>query len=250
MALTGETGLALSSGREAVEKIFSGISYQPAQDITFDEWTVDVFVLCRWGGRVQFYIGDAIIFGQKKFGESYSQALNPDDLGMEMQTIYNYVWVCRAIPPERRRGELSWEHHKLVAAQPPDLQDYWLARAAEEHMSTRELRDAIRGKLPGEEKVVDFARTKAVLLGEFLMMPMVSEEQRDEWLGGLTNKEREVLAGEMGQALLVLENLSRRVLFTSSGPGTYGAWSNGQKARTWYEKTGDPLDFSYQHDTM
>lgn len=183
------------------------ISYSAPTDISFDDWSADVYLLGRFQARIPFHLGDAIIFGQKAFGEEYSQALDPDELGLSMQTIYNYVWVCRAIPQERRRPELSWEHHKIVAGQVPDLQDYWLERCVQEHLSTRELRDVMRGKSIEIVEENEFGRSSRKLLGEFLLLPLVSAEERGTWLEQLTKREEEELQEAAEGAIETLQSI-------------------------------------------
>lgn len=205
--MSGETAPALLSGLSAASTRLTDISYSPPADLPFDDWAVDVYVLGRIQARIPFYLGDAIIFGQNAFGEEYSQALDPDELGLSMQTIYNYVWVCRAIPPERRRPELSWEHHKIVAGQIPDLQDYWLERCIKEHLSTRELRDAMSGKSMEIVEENEFGRSPRKLLGEFLLLPLVSAEERGAWLERLTKREEEALQESAEEAIETLQSL-------------------------------------------
>lgn len=56
--------------------------------------------------------------------------------------IRELVKVYRAFPEESMRvPELSWYHHRLAANTPDPLK--WIAKAAEEHLSTRQLRELI-----------------------------------------------------------------------------------------------------------
>ncbi|HUE14980.1 MAG TPA: hypothetical protein VMR25_12495, partial [Planctomycetaceae bacterium] len=95
-------------------------------DITFDKWlefgtsTKIVEDACRW------QIGAWALFGERKFGEAYSQAITADNA----ETIRQRRWVYERVPAERRREDLSWSHHRAVAVlDVPEQQDELLALA-------------------------------------------------------------------------------------------------------------------------
>jgi hypothetical protein len=175
---------------------FTEVGWIPPEHLAYQEWEGHTFAVSRIGSAINFFIGDAIIYGQDNFGETYSQVV--DELGLDMQTVYNYVWVARSIPIERRVIGLSWEHHKIVAGQVDDLQDYWLARALEEGWSTRDLRGAMKGNPPALLENTDgFVRPTKTLIVEFLMLAIASDDDATEWLRGLSDAESEKLAGEL-----------------------------------------------------
>jgi hypothetical protein len=89
-----------------------------------------------------FVVGDLLIYSENRFGETYAQIA--DAFGLAPQTLMNRVYVCNAIPYERRVPGLSFSTHALVAAMKPAEQKRWLKRASENNWSRAELATAIR----------------------------------------------------------------------------------------------------------
>ena len=88
---------------------------------------------------VMWWIGDWLRFGDGKWGETSAQAVSMT--GRQEQTLLDAQWVAsKFVDNSRRREELSWSHHKEVAALPPAEADELLDLAEREGLSTRELR--------------------------------------------------------------------------------------------------------------
>ncbi|MFD9793392.1 LmbU family transcriptional regulator [Streptomyces sp. NPDC059070] len=96
-----------------------------------------------------WWAGDWLVYGDHTYPDRYRDAVERTSL--DYQTLRNYAWVARKFAPQRRRSELSFQHHQEVAALPPDEQDAWLDRAVEAQWSKAELRRQIRRKPDGEE---------------------------------------------------------------------------------------------------
>lgn len=71
---------------------------------------------------------------------SQAQALT----GLSDKTLMNVRAVGRGIPKERRQEHVEFALHSEVVAMGSAEQDEWLRRAADENLTRRELRDAIR----------------------------------------------------------------------------------------------------------
>lgn len=64
----------------------------------------------------QWWLGDWMLTGEDRFGETaYGFFTDPY---FDEKTMAAYVRVAQAVPPEHRRAELSWTHHKIVAKLP------------------------------------------------------------------------------------------------------------------------------------
>lgn len=110
--------------------------------------------LLRGAGQVKtatsFWIGDAILFAEARYGERYAQAMEAS--GLTYATLSNYVYVCRQIPRGRRRKayeegrwtELRFGHFEAVARLEPPAQDRWLDEASAKGWTRDDLRDALK----------------------------------------------------------------------------------------------------------
>lgn len=113
-----------------------------SDEITFDEWCRLGDILRNVGGAVQFWIGDWIRFGENKWGEMYSQAI--ETTGLDYQTLMDAVYVARNVEFSLRNENLTWSHHRAVApVQDREEQRYWLDKAEDEKLPYRELRRLI-----------------------------------------------------------------------------------------------------------
>jgi len=120
--------------------------------LTFEDWSAMLAWLEAVEVGVQWWIGDAMIYGEQVFGEMYSQALSAT--GWQLKTIEQYRWVCSKVPFRNRRSDLSFFHHREVADLQEDQQAEWLARAAkgdDDQWSTDRLRQELNAAKHGEK---------------------------------------------------------------------------------------------------
>lgn len=114
-------------------------------DLTYDQWKRRFRKARQIKKNINFILGDLALYGDDHFGEGsdydYTQEIPAD---MSGETIRNAMWVCRNVPPERRREELFYSHHKEVAHLPGEAQTRWLQKAIDNGWSTRELIDEMR----------------------------------------------------------------------------------------------------------
>ncbi len=89
-------------------------------------------------------IGDWLNFGEGVYGERWAQAASKTRLSPD--TLQHYQFVCRQIPESRRRIELSFSVHAVVARLNPKEQTYWLKKAVTKDWGEKELRSAIAAK--------------------------------------------------------------------------------------------------------
>lgn len=111
-------------------------------NLPFEDFEHLCWMLGRFHEAVRFAIGDAIIAGEALYGEAAYQAF--EALNLSEDGRREYVRVAQAVPRARRRKDLSWSHHRAVAALEPAEQKEWLRRAAEEGLSHHALRDELR----------------------------------------------------------------------------------------------------------
>jgi DNA modification methylase len=110
--------------------------------LAYTEWESLGEELTEIEGAVQWWIGDWINYGEKEYGETYTQAL--DETGLDYQTLRNEKWVSSEIELSRRRDNLSWSHHAEIARlETEEEQDKFFNDAEKEKWSVQNLRREI-----------------------------------------------------------------------------------------------------------
>jgi hypothetical protein len=129
--------------RRALRPTATGICFDPL--LPFESWSAIGARIAVHANASAWWLGDWIIFGRMKYGRRYAEAISAT--GLDYQTLRNYACVARRFEPERRRPDLSFQHHAELAALPDALQDRWLAQAAAGRWSKAELRRRVRASI-------------------------------------------------------------------------------------------------------
>jgi DNA modification methylase len=94
--------------------------------------------------RIHWALADALIFGERKYGETYANAVKLT--GMKAETLMNIASVGRKIETSRRREDVEFWDHREVAALPPKVADALLDDHVQQGWTRHELRDKARQK--------------------------------------------------------------------------------------------------------
>lgn len=121
---------------------FTPTSLNINKDLPIEDWENIGGLLKNIDRANQWWLGDWMNYGEGKYGEMYSQALEATDY--EYGTLRNLKWVAENIKMSSRRDNLSFKHHTEVAKFSPELQDEFLKKAEENKWSVSELRDSIK----------------------------------------------------------------------------------------------------------
>lgn len=121
-------------------------AYRPTALELTDAMPLEAWLdLCRSLGAMaaghQWWIGDALVYGEERYGEESAQG--ESELGLAPQTALNYRYVASRLEPRRRRSDLTWSHHAEVARLSGEAQERCLAIAVEEAWNVRQLRDYV-----------------------------------------------------------------------------------------------------------
>jgi len=118
-------------------------------DVDYEVWAAYGNALQMVDHATPWLLGDWLNYGERNYGETYTQAIQVTGLGV--QTLTDYKWVAGALPIHRRHPGLTWTHHALVAKLKPNEQESWLKLAEQGNWSTRELTERLRnaGKIEG-----------------------------------------------------------------------------------------------------
>ncbi len=124
-------------------------SFDLPADLPFDTYIMVGWKLAERRKRTMWWISEWLLFGERVYGETYSQAA--EITGLSPDTLKNYVSTANRVPRERRRPELQFSHHQEVASLEPAEQEEWLDRAVVNKWTRAELRAQLR---PGSKAVV------------------------------------------------------------------------------------------------
>jgi hypothetical protein len=126
------------------------VSLTLPEGLAYDAWRDTLHAYARLGKASQWWIGDALKYGEDHFGEEFAQAVS--DLGYSEESLRGMLWVASRVAPNVRRPTLSWSAHQVVAALPPDQQTAFLATAEREGWTVKQLRETVKG--PPKPKAV------------------------------------------------------------------------------------------------
>ena len=63
------------------------VGYTPAQTLTYEQWEFGFDFLRNVNRSVMWYLGDMINYGEKKWGDKYTQAMHASDEGLSVQGL-------------------------------------------------------------------------------------------------------------------------------------------------------------------
>lgn len=109
---------------------------------TYEQWFQLVLLCSEIRRRSSWYVADALVYGEQRFGEKYAQA--EQITGLSEHTLQNYCSVASKIPMARRIEGKNLHWHAPVASLGPREQRSWLGRANREGWNRDRLRDALR----------------------------------------------------------------------------------------------------------
>lgn len=133
---------------DAVSVTDVGLEFR--KDIEYDQWLTLMATLQQLSTAFQFAIGDALNYGQKRYGEKYAQAM--DATGCAYQSLANWSWVASNVPIDNRVAGLSWTHHRLVAHIGTAEQKTILESAKSRGVSVTEFERELKGETEEEKK--------------------------------------------------------------------------------------------------
>ena len=139
--MSDNNNLILSESKLALPANFIKTGLQLPDNLTIDQWFDIGSFINKCEQSVMWWMGDWWNFGNHKYGERASQALDSD---YSFGTWMNAGYVCDKVETSRRREVLSFSHHQEVAALEHDQQDELLELAIQNGWTRRELRNEIR----------------------------------------------------------------------------------------------------------
>lgn len=128
------------------------------EDTPYPVWSEVVRRLKNAEKSIQWWLGDALKFGERKYGEMYAQALEETDYAYG--SLANMAYVAGRVDVSRRREDLSFAHHQAVAPLSPEEQEERLAEAAPEPGSKMPKKSArqLQNETRRTRKVIECAK--------------------------------------------------------------------------------------------
>lgn len=141
---------------------FTEVSLTIEPGMEFDLWIRLVRSLERAEQGIQWYIGDALNYGDMEYGDKAAQVYDAHKkTGIPIETLRNYQWVAGHVKPVTRVTELEWSIHREVAPLPEDKQKEILQAgraqklAGKKYTKRQAEKDANRVKREGKPKPQD-----------------------------------------------------------------------------------------------
>ena len=100
--------------RVKLHALYQEADWEPPETLTIEEWQSVGEMLKLIDGAVMWWLGDWLAFGERKYGEMYAQALGATEY--KYQALADAVWVSNNVEFSVRTENLTWSHHKYVAA--------------------------------------------------------------------------------------------------------------------------------------
>lgn len=114
----------------------------PVGTPTYEQWLEANEFVKKANGAVHFWIGDLLNYGEREYGENYTQAI--DHSGYEYQTVANDKWIANKIPLSLRRESLTPDKAKIIASMETEEMKDWIETISETPMTVRELRNEVK----------------------------------------------------------------------------------------------------------
>jgi hypothetical protein len=139
---------ALSNGHDAEDGVLAlpGVVTETSltlpPGLAFEQWQQVGFTLKRINRAWRWWVGDWIAYGERAYGEMYSQAI--EETGIGYGQLAQIVHVAKRVEPDMRREGLSWSTHASVARLERDAAIAVLDKAETEGLSRQEVRSAVK----------------------------------------------------------------------------------------------------------
>jgi len=98
--------------------------------------------LSRVEKAVLWWIGDWLNYGEREYGETYTEALEETDYSLG--TLQQAKFVAAHVEPLSRLKDVPWSIHQAVATLAPERQKQLLAEAADKHLTRHQVRERLR----------------------------------------------------------------------------------------------------------
>lgn len=124
--------------------LMTGVGLRIPTNLSFEDWERAGYQLSGIVNSSLWCLGDWLVYGKKTYTDRYMRAVRA--AGLQYQTLRNYAWVSRRFEWNRRRQQLTFQHHAEVASMPVEKQEMWLDEAERRTWTTKQLRSHIKDR--------------------------------------------------------------------------------------------------------
>jgi hypothetical protein len=117
------------------------VSWHPQAELDYDEWYETGKVLQQMHKSLAWWIGDWLNYGDFRWGEAFTQAI--EMTGLSVDVLRNYKWVANKVDRAQRDEQVSWSHYRIIAPMVEQEQEQWVRRVKRDNLSVADLRKAI-----------------------------------------------------------------------------------------------------------
>jgi len=110
-------------------------------NLTFEQWAMVGQKIGEINKQISWWVGDWINYGEHKYGEKYSQAMEATEL--DYGHLRNVASVARHFAPENRNQDLSFSHHALLTNIEIAEAKQIMNQTADKKLSVRELKKVL-----------------------------------------------------------------------------------------------------------
>lgn len=193
-------------------------------DTPFEVWEAVFKRLKSAEQSVQWWIGDALRFGERRYGEMYAQAVEETDYSYS--ALSGMAYVAGQVEVCRRRQNLSYSHHQEIAPLPPEDQERWLSEAEPEPDSKRPKlsRNELREHIRDEKRATQGEDAPALSARDLSFREM--EEKADAMLHFERDREALNKAGLTLRAVPIAEPLTETPILPAREESAGKKWSS------------------------
>ena len=194
-------------------------------ELTFEQWADLGQKIGAVARTSLFWVGDWINYGQDRWNGGNRFEKMPEDqrqryedamkmTGLELATLQKASYVARQIPPEDRRPELTFSHHRLIARVKDDSKrKEWLKKTETGRMSTRRLRASLNADRIVPERELNQPVQRARITHLYWIQRLTSwwaEAKATADYEEMTREQLETVIEDFGQVLGIVDELRRK----------------------------------------
>jgi len=178
----------VKSVRNLAEYNIPGAHFNPTElkldaGLSETEWSNIGRAITHVESASKWWVGDWLQAGSEAYGKRATFDLARQATGCDKKALYVYSYVANKFEPHRRVAALSFSHHTVVAALPPEVADRLLKEAVELGLTSDQLYQMGRDEC-GKKRSFTLEKLKVYLSDDTLeILKELSQSSSNKRLG-------------------------------------------------------------------